>query len=276
MFSDGGNAAFKYAEQRPALLAKALMNVPRYGWTMDAITHAMESLHMPPTALGVVPRGAVEICEHLLKCKLEYVRDGLARLDDGEDRGQEYGREGVHAAKRRRLASALSLHAHFLMPWKDYWPGAAVLLVNPKNLWSSLPLLLEVVEGLHRTVILDTASCASASAAAETADTAPNIDPYLDQALLALLYLTTDLYVAGRGSDTLYPDAGTNTVTGTATGTDTGTSTGTGTGTDTGTGGDSVSSSRVCVDDELNTFIDGAVEVYMSVRAKVPSIARMR
>ena len=250
-----GNASFRFAENRPLILSGALNNVKTMGWTDESIRQAVLQLGLPIDAMKVISRGPVELCEHFLVEKLEDVRcameDEQGLKGKGEAEGQSEQASEQH--QRHPLASMLSKHAHHLLPWAPHWPSAAILLMNPSNFFTSLDLLLRTVEDLHMYAHMASEEEEDAS---EKLDRAPP-DPYVDRALLALLYLVTDLYVVGvsDGDEALATGAH---------------------GVHDGGDGEPdphCDAYNTQTSQDVDTFINGAVRLYLSVRRKLPPTA---
>ena len=64
------------------VLNKALLNVSIFGWSEEAIAHAVTDLGLPPLSHTIIERGAVEVVEHFLLKKNKHVFEFMTNYKD--------------------------------------------------------------------------------------------------------------------------------------------------------------------------------------------------
>lgn len=113
---------------REQLLAASLLEVPKHGWSVGALTAGAESLGLSPAAHGILPRGPIELVRHFsLGCDAA-LRDELSsRSEVMQD-----------LTVQNRLIVAMQTRLSLLEPHVGTWPQALALRALPANLSESL------------------------------------------------------------------------------------------------------------------------------------------
>lgn len=115
-------------ELRRRVLEFAMLEVPKLGWTLDALTAGAAACDLSPMAHGLVPRGPIELVEHFsatcnanLTAELEEQSEQLRTLE-------------VH----NRLLVAMQTRLQMIAPYASTWPQALALRALPSNLTNTL------------------------------------------------------------------------------------------------------------------------------------------
>ena len=114
--------------ERSLVLEAAMRQVPKLGWTMDALTAGASSRGLSPMAHGLLPRGPIELVEHFsAECNAKLaveMSERVAELDGIE----------VH----NRLLVAMQVRLRMVAPHASTWPHALALRALPANLSNTL------------------------------------------------------------------------------------------------------------------------------------------
>ena len=185
---------FKYANMKEQILIDAVKSVDKFGWTTEALSNAAVKHGLPPLGHGVVKRGPVEMVEHFLKMKNDYVNQQIftsetpssstssssttttnassssthttdtndydSNTEDANNGNidSNNGNENIDydkIAADERLRLALIHHAAYFIPQSQHWPAAVSLLLQPRNMLDSLLILVETTNNLHKMVYGD-------------------------------------------------------------------------------------------------------------------------
>jgi hypothetical protein len=204
--SFGSRSNFKFAEIKPKLLEKALSHVFELGWSKESLARAADNLELPPTAQGIVSRGEVEIVEYFLKNKSKHIFTVMesesinegnyedASIASSSAENRPIGWYNIHTQactmKKQhmsKLSRILILHANYLHHYVTIWPSAVALLIDPRNIGTSLTLFVSIVEELHELTGLS-----------DIPHDARRLDAMSERLLLGLTFIAVDLYVLGR------------------------------------------------------------------------------
>ena len=141
---------------REKLLAASLLEVPKHGWTVAALSAGAEACGLSPAAHGVLPRGAIELVRHYsLSCDAALRKELGSRSAEMQD-----------LTVQNRLIVAMQTRLSMLEPHVDTWPQALALRALPANLSESLTdahaltgVLLEARRNSNEGSSCGTAAC---------------------------------------------------------------------------------------------------------------------
>jgi ubiquinone biosynthesis protein COQ9 len=160
---------------RDRLLAAALKEVPKHGWTVGALSAGAVACGMSPTAHGVLPRGPIELvryfnaqCDEALSMELAARREELDQLE-------------VH----NRLIVAMETRLNLLHPYVATWPQALALRALPSNL----------ADSFMDARTLSDLLLSSCGPEADVKIAPALLDPHLKRAAVAAVYGAAELYL---------------------------------------------------------------------------------
>ena len=113
---------------RRRVLEASLLEVPKLGWTLDALTAGAAACDLSPMAHGLVPRGPIELVEYFSTACNEQLAAELV------ERAEELEALEVH----NRLLVAMQTRLRMVAPHISTWPQALALRALPSNLSNTL------------------------------------------------------------------------------------------------------------------------------------------
>ena len=149
-FSNNGGDGIKRE-----ILSLALKKHSQYGWTDDAIIDSVKELGLNPVSHTIIQRGPVEIVEHFLKLKNDFVISKLVeyKSKDPEILNTEHD---VKGKQKELLTLALNSHLDYFQPYRSTWATALALLAAPQQIPHTLELVQSSVDQLCHEAGLET------------------------------------------------------------------------------------------------------------------------
>ncbi|KAJ3059651.1 Ubiquinone biosynthesis protein coq9, mitochondrial [Podochytrium sp. JEL0797] len=154
--------------QADAILAAALSEVPRLGFTTAALRHGCVSLGLSPMAAGAWPRGGAELAEHFVKTSTEQLsRDMQSTLKLDTMRVPQ------------KIKAGVLMRLDMLKPYLNQWPDALALMAMPSNAPHSLKNLSALVDEIWFVA----------------GDRSTDMNWYSKRVMLAGVYTSTELFM---------------------------------------------------------------------------------
>ncbi|KAL6751720.1 COQ9-domain-containing protein [Haematococcus lacustris] len=164
----GGDNSVRWQQQ---LLDAALPHVGLYGWSNGALEAAARDLGLSPAVIGLLPRGKARLVEHFMQQCNQQV---AAQLQEQRSKGLLEG-----LPQRAILAQALRHRLRLITPHIDSWPQALACVAHAPHAPHALRLLSAWVDEVW----------------ALAGDTSTDLSWYSRRALLAGVYVSTELYL---------------------------------------------------------------------------------
>ncbi|XP_075045560.1 ubiquinone biosynthesis protein COQ9, mitochondrial isoform X2 [Mixophyes fleayi] len=154
------------------ILTAALVFVPEYGWTSEAIAQGAKSLDLSSAAAGMFGSEGGELVLHFVsQCNRK-----LAEMLEEEHKLVQLG-SAEKKPTAQFLRDALEARLKMHIPYMGQWPQALGILLLPHNIPSSLKLLTAMVDDIWHYA----------------GDQSTDVSWYTRRAVLAGIYNTTEL-----------------------------------------------------------------------------------
>eukprot|EP01039_Chlorochromonas_danica_P010334 gene10335-11438_t len=167
---------------RKALLDVSLNYVHIHGWSKECLSLAALDLGLPPLAHPIASHGPVDMVTHLLAKKQHYVDSVMKATPPSSSSSSSSS-----SLDERRLIIAMESHFDFLQPYRERWPEALAVSMDPSALSTVLPSLLSTTNYL----------CDYGNIRAS------HLDWYSERLLLFFYYTSSELFFLTDDSDNL-------------------------------------------------------------------------
>lgn len=164
------------------ILDRAVQLAPTVGWNDDCLTAAVQVLNLPPLTQQVINNGAADLVCHFLERKRVHVNEVMSNLSSQEE---------VHSASEQseseneKIVAAIESHLEYILPHQNNWDEALSVCIDPRNYRLTMAALFRLVDDL----------CFFSGSKGS------QIDWYSERGLMALLYISTELYFLTDKSD---------------------------------------------------------------------------
>jgi ubiquinone biosynthesis protein COQ9 len=155
------------SDLRIKILEGALRHVPKYGWSVEALTKATEEIGLPPIAHGVVD-GPLDLVRYFIDKSNRQMIDDLEKMENFNQMNL-----------KQKYKEILKLRLSYNIPYINRWSEALALLAHPTELPTSLKTLAQLADEI----------------AYQTGDDSTNFDWYAKRAAITGLYTSTELYM---------------------------------------------------------------------------------
>jgi rpsU-divergently transcribed protein len=170
---------------RTQILDQALTHVSTMGWKEECLATAAKDLGLPVTAHRVVEYGAAELVCHFLEKKREHVNSIISKVTQDNNNNNDHTEQTSDGEEQ--LIQAIELHLQYLQPYRESWPEAMALCMDPRAVSITLPMAFQLTEDLCE--VMDVR--------------ASYLDWYVERSLLFGLYGVTELYFLTDSSSDL-------------------------------------------------------------------------
>ena len=147
---------FSTAANSPALrhqlLSEALKCVPILGWTQDALRHAATRLQLPSIAIGLAPRGPLDL--------IHFAQDQISQtcldLHPPHSHLNTATASNIHAATDPHVfyghvTDVMSSRLELMKPWMPRWQEALRVMAEPQHVKVSVDRLAELADQLCKS-----------------------------------------------------------------------------------------------------------------------------
>ncbi|CAG8677462.1 2277_t:CDS:2 [Cetraspora pellucida] len=117
------------------ILRASLSFVPKYGWTIESLSHGANSLGYPSVSHGLFPRGGIELIDWFLEDSRKKMVDDLFDKMDG-----------LKVHQKIRLACITRLN--YTKPYVKKWSEALAVMAQPYNVQTSIEHLAKLVDDM--------------------------------------------------------------------------------------------------------------------------------
>ncbi|RHZ76048.1 hypothetical protein Glove_208g33 [Diversispora epigaea] len=148
------------------ILQASLQFVPKYGWSIESLSHGANSLGFPSVSHGLFPRGGIDLIDYFLE---DSRRKMVSELNNKMD--------GLRVPQKIRLACETRLN--FTKPYIKKWPEALALMAEPKYIPISFKHLAKLVDDMWYLA----------------GDKSSDMNWYTKRGNLAIIYSSTELYM---------------------------------------------------------------------------------
>ncbi|CAG8773642.1 18117_t:CDS:2, partial [Dentiscutata erythropus] len=148
------------------ILRASLPFVPRYGWSVESLSHGANSLGYPSVSHGLFPRGGIELIEWFLEdSRRKMVNELIDKMD------------GLKIHQKIRLACVTRLN--YTKPYAKKWSEALAMMAQPNNAQISVEHLAKLVDDMWYLA----------------GDKSADMNWYTKRGSLAVIYSSTELYM---------------------------------------------------------------------------------
>ncbi|KAF0551466.1 ubiquinone biosynthesis protein COQ9 [Gigaspora margarita] len=148
------------------ILRASLSFVPKYGWSVESLSHGANSLGYPSVSHGLFPRGGVELIEWFLEdSRRKMVNELIDKMD------------GLKIHQKIRLACITRLN--YTKPYAKKWSEALAIMAQPNNVQTSIEHLAKLVDDMWYLA----------------GDKSADMNWYTKRGSLAVIYSSTELYM---------------------------------------------------------------------------------
>lgn len=121
-------------------------NVSKYGFTSQSIVEAVRELNQNSVLHTVIERGPVEIVEHVMSLKQQFIITRLTDLKKELTNSKEQSNYDTSVSHSKLLREALNANVMYLQAYKSNWAHAISLLMNVNQLPKTYELLYNYVD----------------------------------------------------------------------------------------------------------------------------------
>ncbi|KAI9102059.1 COQ9-domain-containing protein [Phlyctochytrium arcticum] len=161
------NSESQHSETAIRILDAALLQVPKLGWTVEALGAGATELGYPSVLHGLFPRGSVDLIDYFLKKSLREMREEMEKLDL------------PNMKVTAKIRTACLIRLKLTQPYISRWPEALAIMAQPQNLSMSLGNLESLVDEMWYLA----------------GDRSVDMNWYSKRTLLAGVFTSTELYM---------------------------------------------------------------------------------
>ena len=162
-----------YDDMRLKVLDMSLNHVSSNGWTYDSIALGAKDAEL----IGVIDISPIDLVLHYLTKKNHNVK---IHMNKGRDHNK-----GIERTFNYGLFQSISSHIDILSPYKQQWPAAVAVLLDPRHISSSMTILLDTVDDL----------CYFSDS------NAVRFDWYSERIMVGIIYTATELFFLADDSN---------------------------------------------------------------------------
>ncbi|KPI91685.1 Ubiquinone biosynthesis protein COQ9, mitochondrial [Papilio xuthus] len=125
---------------KDSILSKALDFVPKFGWSVESLSHGAEAAGYPGITHGLFPNGGGDLVHYFnVKCNEELV-----------EKMKSWPKEDLKNMKVpvQLIENAIMTRLLMIQPYKSTWPKAMAIQALPNNVPNSLATLLSLVDDI--------------------------------------------------------------------------------------------------------------------------------
>ncbi|XP_014359507.2 ubiquinone biosynthesis protein COQ9, mitochondrial [Papilio machaon] len=125
---------------KDSILSKSLDFVPKFGWSVESLSHGAEAAGYPGITHGLFPNGGGDLVHYFnVKCNEELVQQM-----------KSWPKEDLKNMKVpvQLIENAIMTRLLMIQPYKSTWPKAMAIQALPNNVPNSLATLLSLVDDI--------------------------------------------------------------------------------------------------------------------------------